>query len=276
VTDDNGRRDWDLFASPWHLDEPIDRFPIPDHAITLAGPAPQTPALRSMLDHYRLIADATARARRPLILAGDCLTAVGVLAGLQRRCENLAIVWLDAHGDFNNLQTTTSGYLAGMALAMLTGHCPRPFCEPLALRPVPDRNVVLADARDLDPAERDALNASQIEHVAVSPHAIQAALARLRAHAIYLHIDVDVINGAELPGLRFPTGGGPNLDTIEQTLSDIVTTVEPAAACIACAWLPEQIASPTTYETVARIAGAIGAELRWPREAGNQSPATST
>jgi len=267
VIDASRRRNWDLLASPWHLDEPIDRFPVPDHAITLASPSPQTPALGLMLDHYRLVADETARARRPLVLAGDCLTAIGVLAGLQRRSENLAIVWLDAHGDYNNLETTTSGYLAGMALAMLTGHCPRPFSEPLALRPVPDRDVVLVDARDLDRAERDALNASKIERVAVNPQAIQAALARLRTHSVYLHVDVDVIDGAEVPGLRFPTSGGPNLDTIERTLSDIVTAVEPVAAYIACAWLPEQIASPMTCETVTRIAAAIGAELRWPPEA---------
>jgi arginase len=216
-----------------------------------------------MLGHHRVIADATSRASRPLILAGDCLAAVGALAGLQRRYEHVAIVWLDAHADFNNLQTTTSGYLAGMALAMVTGHCPEPFCEPLGLRPVPDRDVVLVDARDLDPAERDALEASQIERVAVNPQAIRAALARLRSKAIYLHIDVDVINGEDLPGLRFPTSGGPNLDTIECAVSDIVTAVAPAAACIACAWLPEQIASPTARETVTRIGAAVGAELRW-------------
>ena len=161
-----------------------------------------------------------------------------------------------------------------MTLAMLTGRCPKPFCEPLALRAVPDRDVVLADARDLDPAERDALNASQIERVAVNPHAMQTALARLRTRAIFLHVDIDVINGAEVPGLRFPTSGGPNLDTIEQTLSEIVTAVEPAAACIACAWLPEQIASRTTRQTVTRIAAAIGAELHLPLEA--SSPATSS
>ena len=64
MIDGTKRDDWDLLASPWHLDERIDRFPIPDHAITLASRPPQTSAVQSMLDHYRMIADATARAHR--------------------------------------------------------------------------------------------------------------------------------------------------------------------------------------------------------------------
>lgn len=58
----------------------------------------------------RAVADRTARADRPLVLAGDCLTAVGILAGVQRRRGNLSIIWLDAHGDFNTPEISVSGY----------------------------------------------------------------------------------------------------------------------------------------------------------------------
>jgi arginase family enzyme len=69
---------------------------------------------------YQAVAGAVARAARPLLLSGDCATALGAVAGLQRRHRELAVVWLDAHGDFNTPAITISGYLGGMPLAMLT------------------------------------------------------------------------------------------------------------------------------------------------------------
>jgi arginase len=257
-------RDWDVLVSPWHLDERLDRFPIPEHAITLDSPLPATAgAEQAMLEHYRLTADATASVRRPLLLSGDCLTAVGMLAGLQRRHPDVAIVWLDAHGDFNTPQITTSGYLAGMSLAMLTGRSPAPFCGPLQLRPVRDDAVVLIDARDLDPAERDALDTSHVVRVPPDPQAVRTALIRLSAPAVYLHVDVDIIDGDELPGLRFPTAAGHSLAQIEECLTTILTTGEPTAACIACAWSTQALGDPETRRVIQRIAATLGASLQW-------------
>jgi len=47
----------------------------------------------------------------PLLLSGDCPAALGAVAGLQSRYHDLAVVWLDTHGDFNTPATTASGYL---------------------------------------------------------------------------------------------------------------------------------------------------------------------
>ena len=147
---------WNLFVSPWHLDEEIGGFPIPAGAIALAEPpAPSGSEPDRLIGRYRGVAGMVARAERPLILAGDCLTALGAVVGLQRRHRDVSVIWLDAHGDFNTPAISTSGYLAGMSLAMLTGRAPEPIAERLGLRPVPDDHTVLVDARDLDPAERD-------------------------------------------------------------------------------------------------------------------------
>jgi len=75
---------------------------------------------------------------RPLVLAGDCLTSLALVAGLQRRHRDISLAWLDAHGDFNTPGISASGYLAGMSLAMLTGRAPEAISERLGLRPVPD------------------------------------------------------------------------------------------------------------------------------------------
>jgi arginase len=271
---DRGSGGWDLIVSPWHLDEYIPAFPIPA-GVTGAGLAgkmpyrtirpalPAGPAPGRMTVLYRAVAGAAAGAARPLVLSGDCSTALGVVAGLQRRHPGLAVVWLDAHGDFNTPAITISGYLAGMSLALLTGRAPELFSEALGLAPVADDNVVLADARDLDPAERDALAGSGVRRVPADPAAITAAVGRLGRMPVYLHLDVDVIDSGQLPGLRWPSGPGPSLSQIEECLAAVCATADLAGACLACAWLPDSVGDQATGEAIARLGRALGTDLAW-------------
>jgi arginase len=258
-------REWDLLVSPWHLDERIEEFPVPAGAIELDGPPdPAASELDRLTRRLRNAADAVAQADRPLMLAGDCLTSLGLVAGLQRRHHrDFSVIWLDAHGDFNTPAISVSGYLAGMSLAMLTGRAPEPICERLGLRPVPDDHAVLIDARDLDHAERDALDASRVRRLAADPGAVRGALNELPAGGVYLHVDVDIIDGEDLPGLRFPTDAGPSFCVVEECLAQIVAAAPPIAASIACAWAPDRIGDEAMRRAVTRLGGAIGAELQW-------------
>jgi arginase len=228
---DHGSGGWNLIVTPWHLDDYIADFPVP------AG---------------------VAETICPALPAGPA-----AVAGLQRRYRDVAVVWLDAHGDFNTPAITVSGYLGGMPLAMLTGRAPELFCDALGLRPVADTSVVLADARDLDTAERDALTASQVRRVPADPASITSALGGLGRTPVYLHLDVDVIDSAQLPGLRWPAGPGPSLTQIEECLAAVRAAADVAAACIACAWLPDRISGQTTREAMTRLARALGAQLSW-------------
>jgi arginase len=128
---------------------------------------------------------------------------------------------------------------------------------------VADTNVVLADARDLDPAERDALALSQVRHVPADPAAITAALDGLGRTPVYLHVDVDVIDSTQLPGLRFPAGPGPAVSQIEECLAATCAIADVIAACIACTWLPDHVSDPTARETITGLATALGADLAW-------------
>jgi arginase len=261
---DNTSSAWDLIVAPWHLDEHIPDFPVPVGTVATIGPSRpdgDVPGRVTMLQ--RAVADAVAGATRPLLLSGDCAAGLAVAAGLQERYPEIAVVWLDAHGDFNTPAITISGYLGGMALAMLTGHGPEVFADPLGLRPVPERNVVLADARDLDPAEREALEASQVRRIPATADACRAALSGLRHLPVYLHVDVDVMDGGEVPGLRFPTDHGPALGDVADCLTAITATTNVVAACLVCAWLPGQVSRRAPREAIARLAGALGARLTW-------------
>ena len=125
MADHDGADGWDLIVTPWHLDEHIPAFPVPvGVAETICPTLPDGSVPDRMTLLHRAVAGAVARAARPLLLSGDCPTALGAVAGLQRRYPDVAVVWLDAHGDFNTPAITISGYLGGMALAMLTGGRP--------------------------------------------------------------------------------------------------------------------------------------------------------
>ena len=128
---------------------------------------------------------------------------------------------------------------------------------------------MLADARDLDPAERDALTTSHVRRVPADPAAITSALDQLGPVPVYLHLDIDVIDGAELPGARFPSGPGPSLTEIEECLAAACATADIAGAYIACAWLPEHVGDQTSRETMTRLTAALGARLEWPEPAGS-------
>jgi arginase len=253
---------WDLIVTPWHLDEYIPAFPVPvGVAETIRPPLADGSVPGRMTLLHSAVAAAVARAARPLLLSGDCPTALGAVAGLQRRYRDVAVVWLDAHGDFNTPAITISGYLGGMALASLTGRAPGLFGDTFGLRPVADTDVVLADARDLDPAERDALATSQVRRVPADPAAITFALSKLGRTPVYLHLDVDVIDSAQLPGLRFPSGPGPSVARIQECLAAVCATADVKAACIACAWLPDRVGDQATREAITRLAEGLGADL---------------
>ena len=85
---------------------------------------------------------------------GDCTFSIGVLAGLQREFSELTLVWFDAHGDFNTPQTTPSGFIGRMPLAMPCGRGEQTIVEGGRARVEPEANVILADAHDLDPGEK--------------------------------------------------------------------------------------------------------------------------
>ncbi|UCG22756.1 MAG: arginase family protein [Chloroflexota bacterium] len=97
------------------------------------------------------VAEAASQGNRPVSIAGDCCTSLAVFAGLQNAGLEPNLIWFDAHGDFNSWETTPSGFLGGMPLAMLVDRGEQTLSQSVGLQRVPEVDVLLTDARDLDP-----------------------------------------------------------------------------------------------------------------------------
>ena len=178
--------------------------------------------LRRLGSLYALLAARVAAlassGRRPVSLAGDCVSSLGMLAGLQQAGQPPdRVLWLDAHGDFHTWSSTQTQYIGGMPLAMFVGrvdHGPDPRSQAalaclstIGAQAYPQRQIVLADARDLDSGEREALLSSQILRCPLGE-----VLGHLRPHErIYLHWDTDIIDDpVRMPALKYHVQRGPS------------------------------------------------------------------
>lgn len=147
------------------------------------------------------VKDAVEQESVPVVLAGNCNSAIGTLAGLDT--SRLGIVWLDRHPDFHTPESSISGSIEGMALAIAAGDCHEEFAERIGFGPaISAHNIVLAGICDVEPGERERLEESWVSvHPAESLGLLPVALDQLKARVdgIYLHIDTDFIAGVENP-----------------------------------------------------------------------------
>jgi arginase len=172
-------------------------------------------------------------------MCGDCTVALGVVAGLQRTGLDPAIVWFDAHGDVQTMETTTSGFLGGMPLRLLVGYRPELAATALGLRPIAEDRVVLVDARDLDPPEALFLAESPMRHVPLPELSPQV----LPDGPLFVHLDLDIVDPTELPAVRYPAPGGPSLAAVMEAARMLFRTGRVVGVCVACTWSPGSVLS---------------------------------
>jgi len=182
----------------------------------------------------------------PLVLAGNCNSAVGTVSGMAPR--RTGVLWFDAHADFNTPETSGSGFLDGMGLSILAGHCWRPLAEQIpGYAPVPEENILLLGARDVDPLEKRRLSSSQITWLPdgilkgdPAASGLNDALDSLaeRVDAVYLHVDLDVHDPLLAPANQFRPPGGLSPDRLREIIA-IATERLPVAAAYFGAYDPE-------------------------------------
>lgn len=163
------------------------------------------------------------RGRFPIVLAGNCLTSAGAVAGDGAD----AIIWADQHGDLNTPETSIHGFLDGMALATVLGLCWQPMAKAIpGFQAIDPARCVLVNARDLDPAEKQLLETlpvirTECKDAANAVETLKAAGAK----QVHMHLDLDVHNPKELQANRYTHSGGPDPEQLRRAACSMALAV---------------------------------------------------
>ena len=184
----------------------------------------------------------------PLGLLQNCNGLMGMLAGVQHsggwKPLKVGLVWIDAHGDFNTPETTYSGMLGGMPVAISCGLCYDRLRRTCGLDPaLPPKYVTMVAVRDTDPYEQDAIDRHDIAQITVddlkgdSP-AVDMEMERLSVlcDKIYIHVDADVLDPSDIPGAGLPVANGPTAKELADAIE--VMFEYPKAAAFGVASYP--------------------------------------
>jgi arginase len=241
---DSGRRGWRMGAGPLALIEAGIATRLRDLGLDVrvvdvelpeASRGDQRAAFELGALVQREVHRARVERRFPLVLAGNCASSLGTVAGMR---ASAGVVWFDAHGDFNTPETSTSGFLDGTSLAILTGRCNRDEVARIPdFRAVPEDAVALVGARELDDAERALLEASAIRHVPVGAATSETLAAAIEswpesASEAYLHVDLDVLDASEATVNEYAAAGGLALPDLMACIDAVAAHVPIGAAAI--------------------------------------------
>ena len=165
----------------------------------------------------------------PLILAGNCNSTVGALGGYAS--HHIGLIWFDGHSDFNTPKTSTSGFLDGMGVAMVTGHCWSAMTESIpGFHPLTEDRVALVGVRELSEAEYSRLRESEIALVQcekirddgvveVIEQVLHAWSGKL--DGVYVHVDMDVHDPNLAPVNSYQPPGGLSPEEVQQCVQTI-------------------------------------------------------
>ena len=203
-------------------------------------------------------------------LEATCPSMPGLVGGLEhsgptRSPIRIGMLWLDAHPDFNTPETTRSGNLGGMPVAVATGRALQRMRVEAKLDPaLEDRHVVMGGVRLTDPLEQQLLDESGIAQLGVDDlrnmtPAVFAQLDRLskQVDKIYVHIDMDVLDPREVMGHVNKVPNGPSSEQLARLFEQIFARY-PKASAIGFATIPATDSGGLSLAAVNRmIEGAV-------------------
>lgn len=149
------------------------------------------------------VEDALNAGALPLLLAGDPAIALTTLPTVARMHPDARVLWLDGHAAFHTPQTTTSGYLGGMALAGAAGLWDTGFEGR-----IPGERIVLCGVRELQEGERENLSQARVTVIGSSLETLVFMQNALDGAPVYVHLDVDVMDPDTMPVSHAVKAGG--------------------------------------------------------------------
>jgi arginase len=186
--------------------------------------------------------------RFPLVLSGNCNVAVGTVAGCG--CASTGVVWFDAHGEATTPDTTTSGFLDGMGISILTGKCWRNLAQSIPeFAPMAGSRITLVGARDTEPAEEALL----------AELGVRRELGALPDTGVYAHFDLDVLDPGEAVWNQWAPAGGLSVDGVRGAVREIRAATPIRAAGMA-SYDPDSDGDGRAVRAAAAILEAVFAD----------------
>ncbi|AXI00368.1 arginase [Sporosarcina sp. PTS2304] len=189
-----------------------------------------------------VVSDSVANKKFPLILGGDHSIAIGTLAGLADHYSNLGVIWYDAHADMNTSETSPSGNIHGMPLAVSIGlgHDQLVNVHRAGAK-IDPKNIVIIGARALDPGERQLIKEKGVTVFTmheIDRYGMSAVIQQTLQHfedrkvdGVHLSLDLDGLDPLYTPGVGTPVPGGITyreshlaLELLED--ADVITSAE--------------------------------------------------
>ncbi len=186
---------------------------------------------------YRQIARQLADARaiveaagpeKIFLIGGDCGTEVAPVSYLNKLYDgDLAVLWLDAHGDLNSPSTSVTGNFHGMPLRCLLGDGDESLIN-RSFSTLKPSQVIMVGTRDLDAPEADFIRNNEISVLTVGDieQGVEKVSRLVKAkgfHNLYVHIDLDVLDSGKCPWGLCLTPDGLGFDTLLDLLHDLKT-----------------------------------------------------
>jgi arginase len=197
-------------------------------------------------DLAKIVSEQRRNGYLPVGLLANCNGILGMLSGLQHSGPStkplrVGMVFIDAHGDFNTPETTLSGMLGGMPVAIAAGQCLTRMRLKAGLEPaLPTRHIVEMCVRDTDPLEQELLDRSEIQQLtledvrtrSVNLHREMKRLSEA-TDVIYIHVDMDALDPLEVPGHPLTVPGGPTSAELAVALTEMFKYEKTAAFGVA-------------------------------------------
>lgn len=204
-------------------------YDVVDHG-NLNVPTPETYKVENTKNRYlkevkmvneelaNLVSRVLKEERFPLILGGDHSIGIGSIAGIAKHKKDFGVIWFDSHGDLNTPETSPSGNIHGMSLAVSLGYGHPDLVNILGFAPkIKPENVVIIGARHLDKGEKELIKKlgirvwtmHEIDRLGMSK-VMDEAIMHLKKNTdgVHLSFDLDGLDPIDAPGVGTPVTGG--------------------------------------------------------------------